>query len=56
MNVKKNKNLQLNTIDVMILQQALTVFEKSGEDFAVRLQEEIHDLQKQLDHLHSMRD
>lgn len=52
---ERNKVLQLNTVEVMLLQQALEFWRQSDEELPVRLQAEINQLQSQLQSLQCMK-
>ena len=51
---ERDKILQLNTVDVMILQRALGFWKDSNEELPARLQSEINQLQTQLQSLSYM--
>lgn len=51
---KRDKILQLNTVEVMVLQQALEFWRQSDDELPGRLQAEIHQLQSQLQSLQCM--
>lgn len=51
---ERNKVLQLTTVEVMMLQQALDFWRQSEDELPARLQAEIHQLQAQLQSLQYM--
>ena len=51
---ERNKVLQLTTVEVMMLQQALDFWRQSEDELPARLQAEIHQLQTQLQSLQFM--
>lgn len=51
---QRSKVLQLNTVEVMLLQQALEFWRQSDEELPARLQTEINQLQAQLQSLQYM--
>lgn len=54
MRSERDKILQLNTVEVMMLQQALDFWRQSEDELPARMQAEIHQLQTQLQSLQYM--